>query len=338
MKKTTTFILSLLFISGNLFSQKTAPPEDACEKDITTGLIAQYDFSGNANEKVYGQNNGVVTSVTLTTDRFGNENSAYQFNSESRIDCGTADVFDLNECTFSAWIYMDEFTEDWQTILSKYDVNWEGSYTFSLLGSKLNIWFTIEGEEGGDFMELNSNTTLNTNTWYHVTATHSYSGGTKLYINGVLDAYDDRQFNVFQAPTDHFRIGSQGDFYPVPMLYGKIDDIRVYNKELSDCSIDSLYQLPNPTLTSLTSKAPIAKFSVYPNPSSGKFVISLDNNFSTQSTTLSLFNAVGQKISEYPINSLETEIEANTLENGIYYLTISSTSGLSSTKLLVDNK
>ena len=43
------------------------------------GLIAHYTFDGNANDVSGNGNNGVISGATLTTDRFGNSNSAYSF-------------------------------------------------------------------------------------------------------------------------------------------------------------------------------------------------------------------------------------------------------------------
>ena len=55
--------------------------------DITTGLIAYYPFSGNAVDTA-GGNNGTVYNATLTTDRFGNPDSAYYFNGISTLSGG----------------------------------------------------------------------------------------------------------------------------------------------------------------------------------------------------------------------------------------------------------
>lgn len=43
------------------------------------GVVAYYDFNGDAND-IVGGNNGTVTGATLTTDRFGIANRAYSFN------------------------------------------------------------------------------------------------------------------------------------------------------------------------------------------------------------------------------------------------------------------
>ena len=49
----------------------------------TSGLAAYYPFTGNANDLSGNGHNGTVTGATLTTDRFGNPNSAYSFNGTS---------------------------------------------------------------------------------------------------------------------------------------------------------------------------------------------------------------------------------------------------------------
>ena len=44
---------------------------------LKEGLVAYYPFNGNANDYSGNGHNGTVTGATLTTDRFGNPNSAY---------------------------------------------------------------------------------------------------------------------------------------------------------------------------------------------------------------------------------------------------------------------
>lgn len=59
-----------LFFCLTLYAQAQAP---------TNGLVGYYPFNGNANDASGNNNNGVVTNVTLTTDRTGAANKAYQF-------------------------------------------------------------------------------------------------------------------------------------------------------------------------------------------------------------------------------------------------------------------
>jgi len=59
---------------------------------LDSGLVACYPFNGNANDESGNGNNGTVNGATLTTDRFGNPNSAYSFN-------GVSDYISLNSKT-----------------------------------------------------------------------------------------------------------------------------------------------------------------------------------------------------------------------------------------------
>jgi hypothetical protein len=60
-------------------------PQTAClpANIPTTGLVGYWPFCGNANDESGNANNGTVNGATLTTDRFGNSNSAYNFDGVS---------------------------------------------------------------------------------------------------------------------------------------------------------------------------------------------------------------------------------------------------------------
>jgi len=65
--------------------------------------IAYYPFTGNANDAA-GSLNGTVNGVTLTTDRFGNTNSAYSFDgvddfiSTTNLATSQADNWTMSAC------------------------------------------------------------------------------------------------------------------------------------------------------------------------------------------------------------------------------------------------
>jgi len=46
---------------------------------LSASLVVEYHFSGNANDTSGNGHDGTVFGATLTTDRFGNANSAYSF-------------------------------------------------------------------------------------------------------------------------------------------------------------------------------------------------------------------------------------------------------------------
>lgn len=84
MKK--IFFITALAIGMRAFAQ-TVP-----NYVPTNGLVSYYGFNGNANDCSGNSNNGTVNGATLTTDRFGNTNSAYSFN-------GTSDYISIHDTT-----------------------------------------------------------------------------------------------------------------------------------------------------------------------------------------------------------------------------------------------
>ena len=63
---------------------------------LTDSLVLNYTFSGNANDQTSNNNNGTVNGATLTTDRFGEANSAYQFDGVND-PCSTIKLLQIKE-------------------------------------------------------------------------------------------------------------------------------------------------------------------------------------------------------------------------------------------------
>ena len=71
-------------------------------------MIGYWPFNGNANDESGNGNNGTVNGATLTTDRFGNLNSAYNFSGLDYI-LGDASNFPSGNSarTISFWYNAD---------------------------------------------------------------------------------------------------------------------------------------------------------------------------------------------------------------------------------------
>ncbi len=74
---------------------------------INDGLVASYNFNGNANDVSGHGHNATVHGASLTADRFGNPDSAYEIGEGDYIEIPVADEFDLTEQmerTISIWV------------------------------------------------------------------------------------------------------------------------------------------------------------------------------------------------------------------------------------------
>ena len=84
----------------------------------TNGLVGYWPFNGNANDESGNGNNGTVNGATLTTDRFGNANSAYSFDGvDDYIQTNYTGISGSNSRSFSLWYFTNAFGPS-QTLLS----------------------------------------------------------------------------------------------------------------------------------------------------------------------------------------------------------------------------
>ena len=110
---------------------------------LTDGLVANYTFSGNANDGTSNANNGSVTGATLTTDRFGEANSAYYFDGDGDyITVPFSESLQIeDDITMSLWVFHED-ANDYVTYLinspdAYYNVNtieWNGGSGFETRG------------------------------------------------------------------------------------------------------------------------------------------------------------------------------------------------------------
>jgi hypothetical protein len=163
MKKQIT--IAIFALSINAFSQIP-----------TNGLVGYWPFSGNANDLSGNNLNGVIDSAILTVDRFGNPNSAYQFNGiNSQIIIADNDLLDLTtNFSISSWFYINDFSNNWSTILSKHEQEpGEGTYAYGIVTVNVNEHEITFQADPNFIASANSglNGNVNTSQWYHYIAT-----------------------------------------------------------------------------------------------------------------------------------------------------------------------
>lgn len=219
-------------------------------------LVANYPFAGNANDVSGNGNNGTVSGATLTTDRFGNANSAYSFNGSSDyINIGHSAAMKKynSDFTIAAWVNPASFSSNYQSmIVSNRGSSGQGA-AFALLGA-LNsgnqgrIASIISG--GGSATQVIGTEVLNTGTWYFVVLTFKYNGSNsndvKLYVNGVLKASSTQKDIADPGLLDTYIGYEPSGSSPVSYHFnGKVDDVKIYNCALSQAQITNMYASEN---------------------------------------------------------------------------------------------
>ncbi len=218
-----------------------------------SSLIAYYPFNGNAFDESGNNYNGIVNSAVLTSDRFGNDKSAFKFDGEtSYIDCG--DILNDLEAPFTVSAWIKCYSIDRGHLIFYTDVHenfWE-SHNYHGLGlAHSNM--SVDGQTVLDSTQLvvrlgdgngvgrqyrrtkNGSSFLPSFQWIHVAAVVEGAQSMKLFLNGVDDG------GTYSGSGGEMVHNSWHAYIGIN-FHGLIDDLRIYNKALSDEQILKLYQ------------------------------------------------------------------------------------------------
>jgi hypothetical protein len=295
---------------------------------LLSGLVARYDFSGNANDLSGTGNNGTVYGPTLTTDRFGIANKAYNFvNGADKIVVPNNNSLSLTgSFGFNFWLDISGFSGTFNSVLSKYESSSCNHYGYFIGMMSWTGEDKIEYQadpicSSANSYEPNANGKLNASQWYNVGITYD-KPNTKLiyYVNGVkIDsfvvaltvqntAYDLIIGNHVAYPYTSSSTGAN--------FQGKLDDIRIYNRLLTKCDMDSLYT-PNLT-TGVANQNSKPQIKIYPNPANEQITI----QGISKEARVEIYNVSGQLVKS--IQSPSTSIDISQLEKGFYFLKVTS--------------
>lgn len=196
----------------------------------TQGLVAYYPFNGNTNDESGNGWNGVGRNLTRTTDRFGNNNKAYYFNgSTSSIDFGSVPI-PITNFSISVWVNSNETRRGVVLQNSRYDTGFNlefllqnGTISFEVIHSSNNF---------------NRGTVpVSNGTWHHLVALCNQDM-IKLYLDGKLQS---TQRGPIGTQSDYSLIAGKDPTVNTYNYEGSIDDIRIYDRVLTETEIEELY-------------------------------------------------------------------------------------------------
>ncbi|MDP7317848.1 MAG: LamG domain-containing protein, partial [SAR324 cluster bacterium] len=204
----------------------------------TANLLASYPFSGNADDNSNNNTHLTVNGATLTTDRFGRLQSAYQFDGNDDYLTG-GDVNDLGtqSVSFSAWFKTS--MQGWGSgnkILSKgltSSGNYAGYHLRLAPDNHLQLGINEGNNNWSDWVQIRSINTVNDGSWHHaVGVIDRESSIMKLYLDGVFQSEGnisavgslDTQIPFSIGNLDRGTYGVRSEFFN-----GFIDDVRIVN-------------------------------------------------------------------------------------------------------------
>lgn len=229
-----TILLS--FIISNSFAQI----------NTADGLIAWYSFNGNANDKSGNGQHGTVSGAALTTDRFGNPNSAYLFDGiDDHIDIGNDTILERYNADFtiSAWIRVHSYNAAQYSSIVSNKENVSGS-VFNVTG--INHPDYTEGQMSlktseGMLPARASEILVTRFNWHFVAVTFKYNPNgciATYYIDNKVAGVTVLQ-PVVNPRNNHTLIGAKQTtgVHKNLFFHGIIDDVRIFNKVLDPASL-----------------------------------------------------------------------------------------------------
>lgn len=244
----------------------TIPPTYA-DVDLNRGLVAYYPFDGNANDASGNGMDGSLSNASFTAGRFG---SGLSLSGAADSYCEVADnglLSPSQAVTISLWMNASSFTNSFSGLIYK-SASTPTSAGFS--DRSYTLWLRSDGgihftsTPAGSGSQVVDNSPANgtqLDQFFNVigivdTASHLMS----IYINGDLAdstsyAGDDIKTGNFplRIGAPFFTVGDQGAFN------GVLDDVRIYNRALSQQEVSSLAtSAPEPSSMLLLSTGAIA--------------------------------------------------------------------------------
>ena len=198
------------------------------------GLVAQYAFDGNANDSA-GSNHGTLQgNPQWVIGYYGN---ALAFDGTGDwVDCGNDPSLGISGAvSVTAWINIGA-----AGISHKVGGNQDGTnggYKMGILNDKIEFEIRTSGNTAILNRDVAGGTILEAGVWYHVTGIYSQQDGyIRTYVNGLLDR-ELLTNEVLGASPGTFYIGCEPYDTSAGNFNGVMDDIRIYNRVLSDAEI-----------------------------------------------------------------------------------------------------
>jgi hypothetical protein len=256
----------IVFLVVSLFALSVLPQSKA---DLSFGLVGYWPFNEGTETTTYdysGNNHtgSLQNNPSWVIGRYGGAielNGVNQFSSFT-----TSSDFTSSDLTVTAWIYPRSIS-GYQIIAGMSDGGYTINYELRLNSNTLELVVT---NGTASTVYLATKTGLISNTWYFVCGVIQ-NGVLNVYINtvgGTSGSYTGTRSSV----TSDFLMGCR----TATSLWfnGTIDDLRVYDRALSDSEVSELYYYPyaspspspqtNPSATPIASPVFVSSISSSP--------------------------------------------------------------------------
>jgi hypothetical protein len=210
-----------------------------------TNLVALYAFEGNTNDTSGHGLNGTIKQATLVSSGRTGGGSALKVEKAGYVDLGNPPSLDFaGDWTVTAWFktaMAGTGDANQGTILGKGGDNTGGKRYALIMNQNIEGILTLVVDDDVTRYDANSKTKTNDDQW-HFVAGQRAGTALRIYIDGQLEGTTTipATYNLSGTSQRNAYIGAvtyQPDGSIYKLFSGLIDDVRVYNRALSQAEI-----------------------------------------------------------------------------------------------------
>ena len=295
ISRLSAFVLSCVFV---------------CADDLaatTNGLVVFYPFSGSASDAGPRKNDGTAHGTVLSSDRFGRAISAAHFTGAGAYLESKQPLPDSDSITIGLWLSLDSWTQlgNWgapQVVFFEGDDGGGHDVACYIMGG---IHFAVKSNESISY----SSWLPPLHSWIHLVCVADSARKTMaIWVDGkkVEQGIFSKGANVgYHAP---FNLGRRPGGYNDWFLAGSLDEVRVYNRALSDSEIGTLYIAESGKARSLEVAIETVRVTMRVIPGKS-YLLQWSNDMRTWTNQGSSFVA----------ESVEYQASVNTVDHGMFW-------------------
>lgn len=199
------------------------------------GLVGWWKMDGNAKDSSPYANNATVTGASLTTDRKGMSNKAYQLDGTSNTIRVSSSPFPTSVITVSAWVNLASLPSTFTNFMNNAWTSQNGSWLLYVSNTgRLQFGLYQSSTQYNAQCSVGS---LPASGWHYISGT--YDGTTvTAYVDGVACSTTASVSGVTLytgGTTTIAALGAGGAQY-------NIDDVRIYKRVLSTSEMQQQYK------------------------------------------------------------------------------------------------
>lgn len=214
---------------------------------LPINLRSVYKAENNANDSLGAYNGTAQGGLTYTTGKSGN---AFNFNGSNAYIQLPDNSFNIaNDFSYSFWLYMPTTGLSTQGIFMNFGYDGSNFYGFGVNHDTYLRFRIFNGTDPGvNAITFDYVGNGYTNGWHLITFTHKHNTGNKIYIDGALmnsntNTISPSYYSTMKPVIGAFNYGP--GFSNLVQYYmmnnSKVDELNVWNKELTSTEITELY-------------------------------------------------------------------------------------------------